>query len=770
MMTKFSKLLICLTFTCIVQVVAQDIAIGQWRDHLAYNQGSAVAVADKLVYCIANGNLFYYNTEDNSIERATKVNGYSDINAIKVAYNEVAKATVIAYANTNIDVIKNGKITNISDIKSKQIFGNKVINNIYMNEHFAYLSCGFGVVVLDLNKLEIKDTYSIGFGGVAIDVKDFTTDGIHFYASTVNGVFKAAKNNPFLADISAWVNEAGLPNAKFNAIVFYNNKIIANQEVDPFNGRIWQLDMASNQWSWVDSAIDYKCYAMKVNDGKLVVNFAYGVILYEGNWQIVDAITNYPDKDPRDACFANNVFWVADHKNSLVRIGFQKPEFEFIKPQGPASNKVFDMDIVDSHLWVVPGDLDGWTNLFNSEGISVFNENSWHVINGDSLNSTYGVFDLINVCVDPKDPERVFCSSWSKGLLQINGKKVGNHFDNTNSTLDTLAGTPFIYVGGTAIDKDGNIWVSNAYSTNSICVYDNKAKKWDDFVTQNIIGSTRISKITINSINQKWFILPEGGGLVVFDENATIGNKSDDKIKKLGFTPGTGAITGADALAVVEDLNGAMWVGTDKGICVFYSPSTVFDDAGFDAQQIKIEQGGYVEYLLESEVVKSIAVDGANRKWIGTANSGLYLINADGTKQLEHFTVDNSPLLSNTVNDLEIDGESGEIYIATASGIISYKYTATDSKEDYDNVYAYPNPVKKDYDGIIAIKGLVRDCDVKITDVSGRLIYTTKALGGQAIWDGKNFEGKKAQTGVYVVFCTNPDGSKTETTKIFMVN
>jgi len=769
-MTKFSKILICLSFTCVVQVFAQDIAIGQWRDHLAYTQGTSLTKADKLVYCIANGNLFIYNTDDNAIERATKVNGFSDIAAVKVAYNEAAKAVVIAYANTNLDVIKDGKIINISDIKSKQIFGNKVINNIFMNEQYAYLSCGFGVVVLDLNKLEIKDTYSIGIAGVAIDVKDFTTDGTYFYASTVNGIFKAAKNNPFLSDISSWVNEATLPNAKFNAIVFYNNKIYTNQEVEPNNGRIWQLDISSNQWSWVDTVIDYKCLGLRVTGDRLMVFYQGGAALYQGNFQYVDIKNFYPKCDPRDAIFVDGFFWLADYNNCLVKSEMFKGEYQTIKPQGPASNRVFDIDIVKSHLWVVPGDLDGWSNLFNAEGVSHFYNNDWHIIAGDSLYANYGIFDLINVCVDPADPERVFCSSWSKGLLQINGKKVGNYFNNLNSTLDTTPGAPFIYVGGSKIDKDGNVWVSNAYSTNSICVYDNKLKKWDDIVTQSLIGSTRISKITINSINQKWFILPEGGGLLVFDDNASIANKSDDKIKKLGFSPGNGAITGADALAVAEDLNGAMWVGTDKGICVFYTPSTVFDDAGFDAQQIKIEQGGYVQYLLESEVVKCLAVDGANRKWIGTANSGLYLINADGNKQLEHFTIDNSPLISNTINDLEIDGETGEIYIATASGIISYKYTATEPKENYDNVYAYPNPVKQDYQGVIAIKGLVRDCDVKITDVSGRLIYTTKALGGQAIWDGKNFEGRKAQTGVYVVYLTNPDGSKTETTKIFMVN
>jgi sugar lactone lactonase YvrE len=501
-----------------------------------------------------------------------------------------------------------------------------------------------------------------------------------------------------------------------------------------------------------------------------MVIYQGGAALYQGDFQYLDIKNAYPRSDPRDAVFFDNFFWIADFNNSLMKSEFQKGGFEIIKPQGPASNKAFDIAISKSHLWVAPGDLDGWSNLFNIEGISHFYNNEWHVVSGDSMYQEKQIFDLINVCADPKDPQRVFCSSWSKGLVEIKGNKVVNYFNNSNSTLDTISGAPFVYVGGTKIDNDGNIWVSNAYSTNSICVYDNKQKKWDEIVTQNAIGSTRISKITINTLNQKWFILPEGGGLLVFDDNKTPAIKTDDKIKKLGFTPGTGAITGADALAVAEDLNGSMWVGTDKGICVFYTPTTIFDDKDFDAQQIKIEQGGYVEYLLESEVVKCIAVDGANRKWIGTANSGVYLINSDGTKQLEHFTIDNSPLISNNINDIEIDGETGELFIATTSGIVSYKFTATDAKENYENVYAYPNPVKPNYEGLIAIKGLVRDCDVKITDASGRLIYSTKALGGQAIWDGKNFEGRKAQTGVYVVFMTNPDGSKTETTKIFIAN
>ncbi|MCC6251621.1 MAG: T9SS type A sorting domain-containing protein [Bacteroidia bacterium] len=770
MMSKFSKILVYLLFTCVVQVFAQDIAIGQWRDHLAYNRGVSIEKAGNLIYCIANGNVFTYNVNDNSLERLSKVNGLSDVSAIKLAYNESQKAMVIVYANTNIDIIKDGKIINVSDIKNKQILGNKTINNIFVYEQYAYLACGFGIVVLDLQRYEIKDTYYIGLNGIALDVKSVTTDGTYFYASTSNGVFKALRSNPFLSDMAAWNIESDLPNANFNAIIFYNNKIITNQDIPPYSGRIWEKNINGNTWTWADSSINYKCYGFKTSDDKLLVLYAGGTVLTQGNWQYLDAKNFYPQADPRDALFFDNYFYLADFNSGMVKSKFQGGDYEIIRPDGPASNKAIDLAIVDGHLWVAPGDLDGWSNLYNTDGISHFYNNQWQIVSGDTLYNQYGVFDLINVCPDPKDAERVFCSSWSRGLVQINGNKVTNYFDNHNSSLDTMPTTPYVYVGGTAFDADGNIWVTNAYSNNSICVFNNKQKVWDSFVTQNVIGLTRISKILINSLGQKWCILPEGGGILVFDDNGTISNKNDDKVKRLGFSPGSGAITGADALAIAEDLNGSMWIGTDKGICVFYTPSTIFDDKDFDAQQIKIELGGYVEYLLESEIIKCIAVDGANRKWIGTANNGVYLVNADGTKELEHFTKDNSPLLSNTINDLEIDGASGEIYMATANGIISYKYTATQADEDFDDVYAYPNPVKPGYEGLIAIKGLARDCDVKITDISGRLIYATKALGGQAIWDGKNFDGRKAQTGVYIVFCTNSDGSKTKTTKIFLAN
>jgi hypothetical protein len=183
-----------------------------------------------------------------------------------------------------------------------------------------------------------------------------------------------------------------------------------------------------------------------------------------------------------------------------------------------------------------------------------------------------------------------------------------------------------------------------------------------------------------------------------------------------------------------------------------------------------IEQGGYVENLLENEIINCILVDGANRKWIGTANSGAYLISADGTRELLHFNTDNSPILSNTIKTIAINGETGEVFFGTNKGIISYKNTATEPDSEFSNVVVYPNPVRRDYSGTIAIKGLVKNCDVRITDIAGNVIYTTQSLGGQAIWDGNNFEGRKASTGVYLIYCTNPDGSQRYVSKILIGN
>jgi len=220
---------------------------------------------------------------------------------------------------------------------------------------------------------------------------------------------------------------------------------------------------------------------------------------------------------------------------------------------------------------------------------------------------------------------------------------------------------------------------------------------------------------------------------------------------------------------MAADRDGQVWIGTDAGVAVFYNPSAIFSGQNFDAQRVLIEQDGYGQYLLEAEAVTAIAVDGSNRKWFGTDRAGVFLMSADGTKEILHFTEENSPLLSNSITDITI-AESGEVFIGTAKGIVSYRSESVPPKPTLDEVVVFPNPVRESYNGSIAIRGLVENSSVKITDIAGNLVYTTMSEGGQALWNGMNFDGKRVQTGVYLVYVTNEDGSKTTVTKIMFVN
>ena len=266
-------------------------------------------------------------------------------------------------------------------------------------------------------------------------------------------------------------------------------------------------------------------------------------------------------------------------------------------------------------------------------------------------------------------------------------------------------------------------------------------------------------------------MLPRGRGLFVFDEKGTYEDISDDEYESFSVLDESGAIISNDIYSFAEDRDGVMWIGTNKGAVAYYNPENVFSDTDpFYAKKIILQLDGPVNYLLETEIVTAIAIDGANRKWFGTQSAGVFLMSEDCTEQIYNFNTENSPLLSDNILCIAIEPESGEVFFGTANGIVSFRSTATEPDDFFTDVYAYPNPVKPDYEGDIVIKGLVANSNVKITDISGNLVYEVNALGGQAIWNGKNFDGERVKSGVYMAFCTNEDGSKTHVTKILFIN
>lgn len=443
-----------------------------------------------------------------------------------------------------------------------------------------------------------------------------------------------------------------------------------------------------------------------------------------------------------------------------------------IHPNGPANTSVDRMSVAGSKLWVTSGGFDGaGNNEWLRNGIYSYIDDNWQTYKLDSVADVYAVI------VDPSDPNKVDIGSWGWGLVELANSQVTNVYGLSNSSLvaSTTVGTKYKWIGisGFAFDNDHNLWMTNSNTGNTFSVKKTDGT-WRTFPINNSLNPIEIGDMVIDDFGQKWTTFPHNSpgdyGILVFSDNNTIDNPADDQYKFLNTAVGNGALPSITVLSIAKDLDGNIWVGTDKGIAVFYSPGNVFTNNNFDSQQILVELGGYAQYLLETESVSAIAIDGANRKWMGTQNSGVFLMSADGTQQLLQFNTDNSPLASNEISSITIDQQTGEVFFGTSEGIFSYKHTATEGGEQFSGVYAYPNPVKDTYHGPIAVKGLAKNSDVKITDVSGTVIFSTKAMGGQAVWDGNNFNGQRAQSGVYLVFCANDDGSQTIVTKILFLN
>ncbi len=748
-----------------------QIAVGQWRDHLPYQNGLMVADAGDLIYYAGEDGLISYHKTDGEIERLSKVEGMSDISYAAIAYSESNKTLVVAYKNTNLDLIQNGRIINIPDIRDRPILGNKTINNIHIDGDRAYLACGFGIVVVDIVRNEIRETYFIGDQGTAINVIDISSSPTQLFACTENGVMWAPKTGVNLLDFANWNRFEDLPTGRYNATTFFDGRLYVNLTDTPRDTLYYRHN---SEWRYLDTTYGDQLRRLESADDRLLLIRTGSTIEYDQSLQRLRLVAEYlpglwglPNHATYDF---NGNLWIADRVHGLIRYG-QDFSVGRVLVNGPSSTSSFNISVWDNRCYVASGGITvTLENRFDPNGYFSFKDDQWNTVNAYSDPATSQMRDYVRVITDPFDSRRVYAATWGWGLLEYFDDKLVATYDTTNSSLRPVSSFPDrLRVSGLAVDRNQTLWVSGSESGDLLFAKD-KDGGWHSF-NFNVIGNITLSDIAIDNFGQKWIVLPRGAGLLVFNDNNTLANKTDDQAKRLTASIGNGNLASSTTTCVAADLNGQVWVGTDNGISVFYSPQSVFSGNNFDSQRILVEQDGYVQYLLDNERVTTIQVDGANRKWIGTEGAGVFLMSADGTEEILHFTMSNSPLFSNNITAIGINHLSGEVFIGTDKGMLSYRGTATYGEPEMtkDKVYAFPNPVRHDYNGPITVKGLVRDADVKITDTAGRTVFTTRANGGQAIWDGYSIGGGKAQTGVYMVFASDEEGSETFVTKILFI-
>ncbi|NOT51660.1 MAG: hypothetical protein HOP10_10340 [Chitinophagaceae bacterium] len=755
----------CLPFVA----AAQDPIppIGQWREHLPYNSAIDVTAGDGKIYCATPYSLFTITIASTIIERSSRVTGLNETGISTIKYDDVNDKLFIAYNNSNIDIIYRNDIYNVPDIKRDNISGDKNIYNIYPLGKNYYLSTGLGVIVIDGEKYEVKDSWFIGNGGNLVKTNGFTSDGTFFYAATEEGVKKAAMNSLNLADHNNWQllsGSNGLPIGACKNVITVQNKVIVQKNDSLFvqNGNSWTL-FYTDAWPFVS----VNTTENKIQICERQISGISRVIILNGDGTVSRTLAGVGAVSfPRKAILYSNEPWVADQFACLSHFGSALSYQQYIpnSPQGLASG---EMMVYNSAFYATSGSVNSaWNYQYNSDGVYVFNEGGWNNINRYRYVAIDTLLDYITIAIDKRD-ETVWAGSYGGGLLHI---KPGPAFEIFKQNfLGPTVGDPASYrVAGLAFDAENNLWVSNFGSVQPLRVRNNDGS-WKNLSLPFSLFQNALSQILIDDNNYKWIVAPLGNGLICYDHGSSIDNTADDKWRKLGTGAGGGNLPSNDVHCVAKDKTGFIWVGTGDGIGVFQCPEQIFGAPACDAVWPIVPNGNFAGFLFKGQEVRSIAVDGADRKWVATKN-GVFLISATGEKVIYGFTEDNSPLLSSDVKKITIDGKTGEVYFATAKGICSFRSTATEGGETNEDVLVFPNPVPPGYAGTIAIRGLVDNAIVKITELDGRLVYQTRALGGQAIWDGRNYKGQKISSGVYLVL-VDDDGKKEHiATKIFFIS
>ncbi len=761
------------------QTTAQR-SYGSWQDYLSFASARKVAFADSKVYCATEGGLFYFDWSDNSIQKFTGNNGLSDTGIRTIAWNPAHEVLVVAYENSNIDLVYDNRVVNLADIKRKPVAGDKNIYNVSFSGDEAYFSCGFGIVVLNLVKNEIKDTYFIGDEGSMLQVNDVAVFGNTVYASTTAGILYADRENTNLLDYRNWSRVENIPHAggTFSHLVVHGDRLLATyspESGDPdafflFNGTEWEPFLSE-----LTEARDI------VLNGETLVITGRGVIFLIGpDYSVLGKVRNYPfEEEPvfwieaRSAGVTRDgIIWVADREYGLVRIS--GPNAESIYPAGPVDNRIYSLYSNEGDLWVTPGGhTDAWNNIFERPRFQLFRQGQWTCFSQEEFTEMEGFFDILTVVADPADPRHIFAGSWGGGLLEFKNGQFVSRFTHRNSILQSALpeqpGEPYTRIGGLDFDSEGNLWITNSEVEKNLLKLSPNGE-WESFALPEVANNRTIGQLLITRNDDKWILVPRGHDAYVVDAS---GNRKKRLLVTSYFNNGENEIFNRmnDVYCIAEDQNGAVWIGTSKGVAVYSNPGRIWETESFYAMQPSLDLGdGLYHPLLGTETVTAIAVDGANRKWIGTRGSGVYLVSEYGDAEINHFTRDNSPLLSDQITDIAIEKNSGEVFIGTSQGLVSYQGEAIGGKGSYQDVYVFPNPVREDYEGPVTITGLIENTDVKITDISGNLVYQTTSLGGQALWDGKNLNGNRVKTGVYLVFCTGENGEKTHIEKLLFIH
>ena len=693
--------------------------IGTWRAHFSNDSIQQVIKGDQL-YVVAANQIIQIDAKK-EINYLNTTTGLHAIGIHKIAWHPIENQLVIAYKNSRVDIVKGDQVTLIDDIQMSNLFSDKAINDLIIFNNNAYLSCNFGIVVIDLLKKEIKATYFPNNNRQTVKVLQTIIFQNKLFALTENGIWSNTVDQN-----STWMleNSLGINGIK-NMFVFKNQLYFFNQQkIYPYKSNIasYQINVGTIETISVDEDRILAGISYQTNGALIQLNGS------QSNTVIIDSTILVK---PIGLLKDGNTIWVADFGKGLYEKNDQSKWFALGGPLSAAygSNAFSDHQLLMSYgtdkIGLSSLNEKGWSNFSQIENIKINNVEA--------------------VSIDPKD------QSWWIGM--------GNqliHYDPNKKTIEQSIPNPS---NGSIKSIQQKIDGTVALLKEGFGLVLKENNQWTSYPIQSSLNATNFKKIVVGNNGLSWIIGPKQQGVVLFQKQNNQGIW-----RQLNTGKGSGNLPSMEVTAIVEDKDGSIWVGTDNGIAIFQCTNI---NEACDAYLPIVESNGFNGYLFQKEAIHSISIDGANRKWIGT-NNGAWLISKDGTEVLQHFTSENSPLPNNTVLSIGIEPSEGVVFFFTKNEIISYKGNATESALVQSSIKIYPNPIAPNYDGPILIKNLVNNALVKITDINGQLMMQTRALGGQAVWNGRDQFQHKVASGIYLIFVRDDTGNEKAVGKILI--
>ena len=743
-------------------ITAWSGGIGTWKSYLAYGDISEIQSTGKIIYVLSSKGLFSYNTVDQSVQTYDKMNALSDCNISHIAYCKAAKRLVIVYQNQNIDLLEeNGDVINISAYYNKSMTADKTINEIKIIGKYAFFSTNFGIIKVNIADAEITDTYNLGR-----KILSTVTHGDFIFAAVENDGIISSKTSVNLLDKSNWTH---FSNLNLKSLYELNGQIIGIND-----DAIYQLK--NTEW---EKIYDYPTIISTLADDKLILIRPDVAWIIDANLQ--RTVVPHTSHQLKAMIYdkTNNCYWSNQNDDKLYSFTLDGENIitkqTNINPDGPKYNYFGFLKYVNNTLYSCGGGFNSPAELFRPAIVQTLTNDEWTLFQGDT-EADYLFQDLACLDLDPQNPTHIFASGRT-GLYEYNNGRLVkyHHADNSLLEYSTADRTKnYILTLGVKFDKQGNLWCLNSLAESASILKLSTDGKWESHHTKTLMDDNgrslaNLRNLIMDSRGYLWFVnnhwaLPS---FYCFDPSTDALNYFFSFINEDGTN-----ITTTGVRCIAEDKSGNMWIGTNVGPLMLLAED--IGESNAVLQQVKVPRNdgtNFADYLLSGVDITCIAIDGGGRKWFGTNGNGVYLISEDNMEQVQHFTSTNSLLLSDNIEAITINDHTGEVFFGTENGLCSYMSDAsvTNEKMTKDNVYAYPNPVKPDYTGLITIVGLSYNADVKIVTANGALVASGSSNGGSFTWDGCDLNGKRVASGVYMVETATSEGKKGTVCKIAIV-